>query len=463
MDGLSGLGIFSGLWKSGALVSVLLQSAGSFLLFVPLGALFVWRYRKKHFFWKGAAAALIAGLVLELGQLLAGTGKFGIWSVLFCVLGQMSGAALFMAWRAAGGKKKSVRLALRGLLLFLAVTAACGGIALGAYHLLRLSGGKNIRKNASSVENRMDSRDPSGEERAEEEDEDLIRYDGKAYRYNEEIITVLFMGIDQRSKEIEEQTEVSGESGQADTIFLLVMDEKARKMKVIGISRDTMTAIKIFDYKGNYLGEAVNHLGLAYAFGDGKESSCQYMTDAVSNLFYGIPIHSYVAVNMEAVARINDAVGGVTVTVTEDMKESGMKWAKGEKVTLKGKEALNFIRWRDTSVHHSNEQRMARQKQYIMAFMSQAVQAVAQSPTLPVTLYQSMAKEMVTDIGIDQAVYLMTKAFSMSLSEEDIIMLPGETKEGSVYDEFYADDDALYELILDTFYTETDVKGNGGQ
>lgn len=70
-----------------------------------------------------------------------------------------------------------------------------------------------------------------------------------------------------------------------------------------------MTPIKTFDYKGNYVGDAENHLGLAYAFGDGKETSCQYMVDAVSNLFYGIPINSYVALNMEAVEQLNDAVG----------------------------------------------------------------------------------------------------------------------------------------------------------
>ena len=46
-----------------------------------------------------------------------------------------------------------------------------------------------------------------------------------------------------------------------------------------------MTPIKMFDYKGEYLGKEISHLGLAYAFGDGKQTSCQYMVDAVSNLF----------------------------------------------------------------------------------------------------------------------------------------------------------------------------------
>jgi hypothetical protein len=35
-------------------------------------------------------------------------------------------------------------------------------------------------------------------------------------------------------------------------------------------------------------------------------------------------------------------------------------------------------------------------------------------------------------------------------------MLAGETKQGSVYDEFYLDEDALLEQIFDTFYIEVD-------
>jgi len=65
-------------------------------------------------------------------------------------------------------------------------------------------------------------------------------------------------------------------------------------------------------------------------------TSCQYMVDAVSNLFYGMPINGYVALNMNAVAMINDAVGGVTVTVPEDMTQVDPSFAEGAAVTLTG-------------------------------------------------------------------------------------------------------------------------------
>ena len=40
-------------------------------------------------------------------------------------------------------------------------------------------------------------------------------------------------------------------------------------------------------------------------------------------------------------------------------------------------------------------------------------------------------------------------------------MIPGETRMGEEYLEFYPDETALYEMILDIFYTEveTDIEG----
>ena len=46
----------------------------------------------------------------------------------------------------------------------------------------------------------------------------------------------------------------------------------------------------------------------------------------------------------------------------------------------------------------------------------------------------------------------------MKFGEGNLTMLQGETKAGKVYDEFYADDEKLYELILNTFYTEVALK-----
>lgn len=434
----------------------LIRDGANLLLFVPLGIGFAWQHGKKRIFLHSLGFSFGFSLAVELFQL---GGKFGIFDVddlIFNTLGGLLGAVLVWIWRKAFRKKRAYLIAVRVALVFLLVLVVGAGGAFGAYHYLRTSGAEKLQGNVSTVALSMESRE-EGTIPANRET-DLIYHNGKAYRFNEEMITLLFMGIDQRSEEVEQILGISGESGQADTIFLVAMNPLNDKIKVIAVSRDTMTEIPIFDARGNYLGEEKNHLGLAYAFGDGREKSCQYMVDAVSRLFYGIPINGYAAFNMSAIATINDAVGGVTVTVPEDLSSVDPLLTKGATVTLKGNSAFYFAKWRNTAIHDSNTLRMNRQKIYLENFFKQAVKAVQKDYTLQATLYQELSQQMVTDISLDKAVYLSTEALNMTFGGEDLIALKGTAVQGSVYDEYKVDDDALYELILDVFYIEQEVK-----
>ena len=389
------------------------------LLFLPVGILFAWQCIGKKMIFKAAGAAVMLSLCTQTVQMVLLEGMFDIRHFLLNIPWTLIGAASVVLWRLLAKKNKTVRYIIRGIMILLALILLAGICAFGVYHVLRVSGKLSAKDNISEVENRIQT-DDSG----------LIWYNGKAYQYNENVITILVMGIDQNSEEIQQIEGISGESGQADSIFLLVMDESKNKVRIIGMSRDTMTPIKTFDYKGNYVGDAENHLGLAYAFGDGKETSCQYMVDAVSNLFYGIPINSYVALNMEAVEQLNDAV------------------------TLNGKQALSFVRSRDTAIDFSNNLRMARQKTYLLNFAQTAIEKMKSDMGLPARLYHELSGKMVTDIDLNDAVYLATKGLSMSFSEDDIVTLQADAQRGTVYDEMYVDDQALYELILNTFYNE---------
>ena len=143
---------------------------------------------------------------------------------------------------------------------------------------------------------------------------------------------------------------------------------------------------------------------LEYAFGDGKEKSCQYMVDAVSKLFYGIPINGYVAFNMETISQLNDAVGGVTVTVPEGENISD-KLKSGETVTLNGDDAVSFVRYRDTSVEGSNNLRIARQKQYLINFLFRSCEGGAERCfTSGKTVSGFFLQKWFTSIGLDDAV-----------------------------------------------------------
>lgn len=112
-----------------------------------------------------------------------------------------------------------------------------------------------------------------------------VEYQGKSYRRNTYIKAILCMGID-RPGSLEE-TRTAGVGGQADGIFLVAQDTARDRIKVLVIPRDTMTEITLTDLSGNELGSSIQHLTLAYAYGDGREKSCRYMTEAVSRLLGG--------------------------------------------------------------------------------------------------------------------------------------------------------------------------------
>lgn len=321
----------------------------------------------------------------------------------------------------------------------LAVLTAGG---FGAFLYLRSEGRKSLMEAAVTAAPDMGDM---------QEDSGTVSYNGKRYKYNEDMINILCMGIDQYT---EDPAADAGEGGQADTIFLLALNTKDNTMTVTGISRDTMTAVKTYDHQGNYVGETTNHLGLAYAFGDGGKQSGELMREAVSKLMYDLPIHGYAAIRLDAIQKLNDSVGGVTVTLTEDMILGGQSYQAGDSVLLEGAQAQSFVQNRDMDQEGSNNLRMERQKLYVLSFIDEAKKALKRHPALAADLYKGLTADMVTSIGLDEAVYLASLFTDISFGVDDISMLAGETRQGAVYEEFYLDEDALLDTLFNTFYIE---------
>lgn len=286
-------------------------------------------------------------------------------------------------------------------------------------------------------------------------EEGWIRYDGKIYEYNDDIMTFLIMGIDKEGTVKESKDSVSG--GQADALFLIVVNPDDETIKMVAVNRDTMTEIQMYGYEdGNQT--VVAQIAAQHGFGDGMEKSCELTRDAVSNLFYDLPIHGYASINMGAISKLNDAVGGVEVTVLEDMTKVKSAWNEGAEITLKGKDAYTYIRWRDMSVFESSRSRLARQKQYLSAFAGKAKAATKEDITLPITLYSELSKYMVTDITTDEIAYLASQLLNYEVKDDAVYTLEGTTQMGEKHEEFYPDKDALKALMLEVFYQEVELE-----
>lgn len=354
-----------------------------------------------------------------------------------------------------------ILLALLAILAVIAVLLVNVWRSTGRASLLHHAQGNStnaVQNMQSAANEKNDNAADSGTQEAEESyelQEGQIRYNGKTYQYKDNLMNILCLGIDSRDGIAKEKT--PGKAGQADCVILAVLDDEAKTVQLINISRDSMVPVHVYATDGSYVEDRTEQLALQYAYGNGRDWSCQLMEQAVSNLFYGLPIHGYCALSINSIADLNDTVGGVTVTVPEDLAVMQPKlFTAGDTVTLKGELAYHFVHDRDfkSTDIASNNKRIARQKTYAVAFVNQLKQGMKEDMTLPVKLYQTAEKQMVTSIGLDQAVYLCTEYMNSSFDTDNIYTIDGTVTMGEKYAEFNVDDDALYQLILDVFYEE---------
>ena len=313
---------------------------------------------------------------------------------------------------------------------------------IGAFFYLRMRGAKNL--NESVVMTPIEEPKPESDD-WNLQDDGTITYKGEKYRYNDDLINILVMGIDHELSEI-----TPTEAGLADTDILVSINKKTGLTRMFNISRDTITSVRQYSNDGQFAGVEETQLCLAYGYGDGAHSSCLNTAESVSYLLYDVPINGYAALDYSQIAVLNDAVGGVEVTILEDLFDFG---EKGETVVLHGSDAQTYVRRRDFDALDSNNGRMARQKQWLLSFLGTVRSKIKEDVTFPITLYRLLANNMVTSVQLSEVTYLGTLFAQHGFSEGDFISIAGEVVEGEDgYAEFHVDEDALMELVVTNFY-----------
>ena len=277
-----------------------------------------------------------------------------------------------------------------------------------------------------------------------------IVWNGQTYTYNEHLSNYLFLGIDNR--EIKDTQTGQTDAGQSDSLYLISWDRVENTLTRVNIPRDTMTEIEVFSMNGNSMGLSEDHISLAYGFGDGKHESCKLSKEAVSRLFYDIPIQGYCSISMDALSVLTETVGEFTVTVPNDSLETANPdYKKGTTITLTKDNTEQFVRYRDVETSQSALSRMERQEVFLDAFGKKVKERFSQNPQVVTELYENLQPYMVTNISNDQFVKLMESA---DTGTNDQWTIPGKGVEGDYYDEYHVDDDAFKEKVIETFYVE---------
>ena len=273
------------------------------------------------------------------------------------------------------------------------------------------------------------------------------------YRLRDGLITVLLAGTDRRSAQESDPLDFRN-GGQADFLLLLVVDGENQTITPIHIDRDAMTQITTLSVLGKVSGTRRAQICLAHSFGDGKETSAQLLCEAVSRLMGDVPIDYYCTLSMYAVPELNDAIGGVEVTLGEndDFSAYDAAMTPGQTLRLMGRQAYLYTTRRYYVGDGSNEARQARQRTYIYAAIDQLLAQISQEgPQVIMDLVSLMNQYVTTNLNWEDLALL-----GMTIAGGEIA--PIRTLEGTHqigrggFMEFIPDEAALAQLIQDVFY-----------
>lgn len=285
---------------------------------------------------------------------------------------------------------------------------------------------------------------------------EYIEYEGQQYPLRRRFSSILLIGkdtSDDSPKPVEESRNYNFQF--ADFLTVLVFDHDAKNVTPLQINRDTVCKVPWLSSKGKEEGYGIMQITYAHTFGQGKEDSCENTVKAVRWLLCNAPIDRYMAFTMDAVPVMNDLVGGVTVTLEDDIPSLGEDFVKGATVTLRGKKALQFVRQRDTDLLESNVTRMAHQRLYLAAFTEAARAEAAKNQDLAVDAFKAINPFLCTNLTVNNISEMIE-----DLTEYEIlpVVTPDGTytsydrfDEGIEHAEFTPDEASLWECVYSAF------------
>lgn len=333
---------------------------------------------------------------------------------------------------------KRIALIVAAVILALVVVAAI------AFAVLSASGNANLHQDAAELQGTPGNVTQSDQG-------NTLTYKGHTYKYNENVVSCLFIGHDDESEYAQRAN-----SNCADAIVLVAMDTQTKKAKAIMIPRNSYVAVDV--YQNNQFVATKNmNLTLSYAVDVDSESKCAENTaKAVSRIFYSLPVKYYVALDEQALADASTAVGGVELTALDTIP--GASYAKGDKVLLSGDAAYRYVQYRDTSVFESALDRQARQVQFVKAF---AAKARKEGASGMVKIFNSVSGSTITNLGASEVSYLASCFASGQNAQLDITQLKGKTTvsadaNGVEHEHYHLNKDSVTKAMLDAFYTQVD-------
>jgi len=198
--------------------------------------------------------------------------------------------------------------------------------------------------------------------------------------------------------------------GNSDTMMLLTLNPKKKKTVAYSIPRDAMAEM-VGDKEKN-----VQKINAAYNIGLSK------MAKSTVGSLLGVPVDYHVAINMAALEKTVDFVGGVTVTSDLNVSYDGITIPKGTH-HLNGKEALTYARMRYQDPR-GDYGRQIRQQQILSAVVKK-LETPKYLVKIP-NLIKDLGSDITTDLTSKEIDQIILK-YSTSAKKMDFNQIQGKT------------------------------------
>ncbi len=345
------------------------------------------------------------------------------------------------------GKKKTMRAVIEIIIAVLVIIAV--------YFIIRGMDRHDVRIRQAATENETQRVWKEFQEKPVS-----IKLHKKTWKFAHPVQTYLFIGTDKSGNEDAEGEEYHG--SMADALMLVVVDEEEKAYGILQLNRDTITEVPMLLQDGSANASAQMQLCTAHWYGKDKAASCDNTVETVSKMLGGLPIDGYYALKMDAMPLLNHEVGGVTVTLEDDMTKLDPAMKKGTTLTLTDRQAELLMQSRYTMEDDRNTQRMRRQQIFLKAFMKKIKKQNAGDVNATVKLYDRLRPYATTDIKMNDLTALLKDM--QGYTDKGIITIDGTSKigeklhDGKKHWEFYMDEDSL-ETSMKQLYPLVQEKG----
>lgn len=285
-------------------------------------------------------------------------------------------------------------------------------------------------------------------------DENIVDIGDALYGFDHRLETFLFVGTDNSGSGNSDPENYRGPM--ADFLLLMVLDHTKNTIGYLQIDRNTVTDVDELDASGEVIDTRELQICTAHWYGRDPEMCAENTVNAVKTYLGDLEnIDGYFVINMDDIGRLNHAVGGVEVTIEDDLDSEDAGLTKGETLVLDDAQAERFLRARINLDSSKNADRMRRQRQYMTSFFEKVKEKTMENPKFGLDLWEMLKDVSVSNMNGNDFSRIAQKL--LKGENKGIHTIKGETvlgyilEDGVEHEEFYPDVDSLRDEMVELF------------